>query len=199
MNELTIDASLVGRTVRNAARPEWGDGKVLQVHTTTSGGQPAHRVQVHFDRTGTRWLLVPPARLVPPCDEPTRQAGWIEQLGQSSLDDKLRQLPEDVTDVIGSLRERIRAAARLFAMHDDADDLARWAIDQTGVIDPLTHWTRDELYAALRDFQVERDSHMRNLLAQLKMREGPEAIREVLDELPRPVANAIRTALARVI
>jgi len=199
MHELTIDADLVGKTVRNAARPDWGDGQVLQVHATQTAGQAGHRVQVHFARTGTRWLLVPPARLVEPGDEPTRAAGWIEQLGKSSLDDKLRRLSDESVNVIGSLRERVAAVVALYAIGDEPRALLRWAIDQTGVTDPLSHWSRDELGSAFRDFCVERDSHLRNLLAQLKMKEGPDAVRELLDELPAPLAAAVREALSHVI
>ena len=41
MAELPIDSSLVGRDVCNAARPEWGVGKVASVQPTPVDGKPA--------------------------------------------------------------------------------------------------------------------------------------------------------------
>jgi hypothetical protein len=199
MNDLLITPQLVGQTVRSATRPDWGNGKVLQVKPIQNDGQSAHRVQVHFERTGLRWIIAPPARLVSPTAEPERAAGWIEQMGKSSLDDRLRAIPAEVVDMLGTPRQRLAALVPLFAVTNEPRSLMRWAIDQTGVTDPLSHWSRDELQIALADFCVDRDSHFRNVAALIQIKEGPEALRAVIDEVPADIRAAIKEAMSRVI
>ncbi|RMF72647.1 MAG: DUF3553 domain-containing protein [Planctomycetota bacterium] len=198
LSDFVIGPELVGRTVRNAARPEWGAGKVLKVQRCTQNGVTAHRVTIHFP-IGTRVLVTPPARLAAPVDEPQRAAGWIESLGKSTLDDRLRRVRPELLDVLGPPRERIAALLPLFEYTDDAKSLARWACDQVDVADPLTHWNRDELLAAFREFCVERDSHFRNLAAVLARSEGVAEVRRLLAEAPAPLAERAKAALQRII
>lgn len=198
MDELAVGPELVGAKVTNAARPEWGVGTVLRVQQIRAGDRPAQRVSIQF-AVGHRILVVPPARLLPPQSEPRREAGWLEGLGKTTLDDRLRSLPEQVTQVLGTLRERLAAVIPLYALGEDSPVLLRWAVSQTGVADPLTHWTRDELLVALRDFCNERDAHLRNVAALLKHKEGPEALQDALADLPEPLRQNVQTALQRPI
>lgn len=199
MSGVTVGPELIGRKVRNAARPEWGLGTVLRVEATRVNGVDAHRVLIQFDKVGSRPLIVPPARLLPPAAEPQRAEGWLESLGKSTLDDRLRQLPEAVLEVLGSLPQRLLAAVPLYRYTEEPASLLRWACDQSGAADPLSLWTRDELLSAFGDFCVERDSHFRNLAAQLQISEGPDALRQTLEAFPETTKDAIRAALERVI
>lgn len=198
MDTIDISESLVGGTVANAARPEWGPGKVLRVQAAVYEGKPAHRVSVQFG-VGHRTLLVPPARLIAPIDEPQRAAGWLAYAGKETLDDRLRALPESAVEVLGSLEDRLAAVVPLYAVTEDAQSLMRWAISQTGVADPLSHWTRDELLAALRDFRAERDAHFRNIAALLKQKYGHDALRDALRHVPHTLRDAVNEALGRPI
>ncbi len=199
MAEVEINAALVGTEVVSTTRPEWGTGRVLKVVPTQHQGQAAHRVQVHFDISGTRWLMIPPAKLKSPQAEVEREIGWLESVGGMTVDDRLKTLSPEVTEVLGDMRKRLAAVVPLYALSDDPKVLQRWAIDQTGVRDPLGHWTRDELQIAFRHFCTERDSHLKNLLAHLKMKEGPDAVRAFLEALPGPLRAAIDDVLGRVI
>ena len=173
-------------------------GEVLKVQTVEHGGASVHRVTVHFP-IGTRVLLAPPARLVAPTAEPQRARGWIESLGKSTLDDRLRQVRPEMLDVLGTPRARIVALMPLYAFTEDPKSLARWACDQTGVTDPLSHWNRDELIVAFQDFCVERDSHFRNLVAVFRQAQDADAVRELLAEAPSPLRERMAAALARII
>lgn len=198
MEELDVTNQLVGAKVRNAARPEWGVGTVLRVQQIPAGDQPAHRLSIQFD-TGHRTVLVPPARLVKAEPEPKRAAGWLEGLGKTTLDDRLRSLPGEVTQVLGTPRERLAAVIPFFAITEDSPSLLRWASSQTGVADPLTLWTRDELLVALRDFCRERDAYLRTVAALIKQAEGAEALQETLASLPAALRQPILDALRRPI
>ncbi len=198
MSELRVDASLVGRRVVNRARPQWGAGQVLRVQPAEYEGKPAHRVSIQF-ACGHRTLLVPPGRLGLPEAEPERDAGWLDRLGQRTLDDRLRGLPEDVVNVLGTPRDRLLAAVPLYAIDPAGEGLLDWARSQTGVADPLTHWTRDELQVAFAAFSAERDAHFRTVAALYRQHEGAEALRTLITALPEAVRQRVLEALRRPI
>jgi len=198
MSDLVVSEKLVGQRVRIAARPDWGIGTVLRVQTTRVAGAEQHRVFIQF-RHGNRAMIVPPARLSAPTDEPQRSAGWIDQLGNSTLDDALRQLPASVTEHFGSPRERLAEVLPLYDVGDDANELLKWARHQTGVGDPLSQWSRDELVRAFDEFCVERDGHFRNIAALLVQGEGIEALRDVLDGFSERAQREAAAALQKII
>ena len=54
----SVDPLLIkGKTVRNAARPEWGNGTVTTVLPTTVNGKRLHRVTVQFLLVGRKTLM----------------------------------------------------------------------------------------------------------------------------------------------
>jgi hypothetical protein len=198
MEELAVGPGLIGAQVQNASRPGWGVGHVLRVQAARVDDKPAWRVSIQF-AIGHRMLLVPPARLVAPQAEPQRESGWLAGLGKRTLDDRLRALPEQVTQVLGTPLERFVVVIPLYGLSEDNASLLRWASSQTGVSDPLSHWTRDELLAALRDFCNERDAHLRNVAAAIKRTQDPEALQQALATTPEPVRQAVRAVLQRAI
>lgn len=197
---MQIDRTLIGQSVRNAAKPEWGVGKVTAVQATQSAGQPAHRVTVVFPVVGTKAMLVPPAQLAAPSDEPTRAKGWLDELAGVTLDDRLTKVPKKYEQVLGTPAQRLRAVLDLYRYSDDPASLLRWARNQTGVGDPLTHWSRDELATAFARFAGERDSLLRARAAQLRLKEGDDAVKAEIDMLEEPVERTrVREALGKII
>jgi hypothetical protein len=196
MDELEISPALVGRQVCNPARPEWGLGRVLRVQSTRVGGQPAFRVSVQFV-TGHRTLVVPPARLTAPEPETTRQAGWLDEIGGRTLDDRLVSLPAAILEQFGTPAQRLVALAPLYELRDESAALVQWARRHAHVADPLSHWSRDELQQAFAAFCLERDTHLRRVAALLVQSDGPDALRALLDTLPQHVREAIVAALRR--
>ncbi|MEP0846130.1 MAG: DUF3553 domain-containing protein [Phycisphaerae bacterium] len=198
MREVAIGPELVGMRVQSAARPDWGVGTVTRVERSSSAGEAVFRVSVQFN-LGLKHLLVPPARLIAPQPEPTRRNGWLDSLGCNTLDDRLRRLPADALEVLGTPAQKLGTLAKLYRWSDDATAIAKWARAQTGVGDPLSVWTRDELEVAFRDFANERDAALRAAAARIKMSEGPEALRRVLDALPEETRPAVDAALSRIV
>lgn len=196
--ELEIAKSLIGQRVQVPGRADWGVGVVANIQTTVASGAPHHRVTVRFPH-GSKVLVSPPARLIAPQDEPQRQSGWLEMLGDGTLDATLRKLPESMVQVLGTLGQRIAAILPAYAYVDEPKSLAKWARDQTGVADPLSHWSRDELGVAFAAYCSERDAHFRNLCALLRMQEGESAVAELLATLETDIRDSARAALQRVI
>lgn len=201
MTELLVTKDLVGRAVRCAARPEWGNGTVLAVRPVIVNGRPAHRVSIQF-AAGHRVLMVPPARLIGPqaLSEEEAPATWIETIAGRTPDDRLRLLPASATEVLGAPAVRVAALAPLYEIDPDSEkELLRWARSQTGVPDPLTRWTRDELQSAFRAFCIERDDHLRGLLATVKQARGQDAVDEALAAAPPAARGAMLAVLRRPI
>lgn len=194
MSGLEINADLVGARVCNPARPEWGMGTVLSVQATSVSGQPAHRVSVQF-ATGHRTIVVPPGRLETPRGEPTREAGWLDQAGRRTLDDQLVALPEQVREFLGTSSQRIVVLSRLYTLDEDGAGLIRWARSQTGVADPLAHWSRDELRARWTTFAQCRDRLLRDTAAQLRGTTGPDGVRAALEDVPTEARRRMQAVL----
>ncbi|MCG3126561.1 MAG: hypothetical protein CHACPFDD_01408 [Phycisphaerae bacterium] len=194
VNEISdIGPTLVGRIVQVATKPEWGRGTVLRVQTTHAGGHPQHRVSIQF-AVGHRQLLIPPGSICEPADEPERAPGWIDAVACATVDDRLRRLPLDATQVLGTLAQRLAALAPHFCVSDDERSLLRWARAQTGVGDPLSRWTRDELQAALAQFERHRDGYVRELIANARAASGPAAVDDALATLDPAVREKVRAA-----
>lgn len=196
---LPISAALVGRRVANPARPDWGVGVVRKVEPTRHEGRAVQRVTVDFPVCGAKAMLVPPARLIEPPAEVTRAQGWIEGLAGTTTDDRLRKLPESVSQMFGTPRERLRAVARLYVYGDEPGQLVKWARAQTGAADPLALWSRDELTLAFQSFCRERDDFLRALAATLVQKEGRPAWDEFLRGVEQPLQARMRAVLGRIL
>lgn len=196
--ELEVSKALIGQRVQVPGRSDWGVGVVQNVQTTQVGGATQHRVTVRFPH-GTKALVSPPAKLIVPQDEPVRHSGWLEMLGDGTLDAQLRKLPESMVQVLGTVAQRIAAVLPAYAFVDEPKSLAKWARSQAGVADALSHWSRDELGVAFAAYCSERDAHFRSLCALLRMQEGESAVAELLATLEPEIREAARAALQRVI
>ncbi len=196
MQELKLDGSLVGQKVENAARPDWGVGTVTRVQPVHSGPTTAFRVTVQFAH-GQKQMLSPPARLIAPRGEQTREQGWLDSIGRRTLDDQLRSIPAEYTDVLGTPAMRLKALVPLFAWEDSPQALEKWARKQTGVGDPLSLWSRDELGVAWTAFCAERDSVLKAVVARVLAGEGRAGLQAILSELEPQARAAIAAVLAR--
>ena len=196
--EVAIGPELVGQPVQLASRLDWGVGKVVKVSSALQDGQPAHRIEVQFS-FGTRQLLAPPARLIAPTLQPEREAGWLDSIGRSTLDDRLRSLPEEVVQVFGGPATRLAAVFPLYEFTEEPGLLMRWARQQTQLGDPLSKWSRDELMVAFRHYCNERDAHLRAIAAVVRQSGGPEALQAALAGLENPLRERVLDALRRPI
>ncbi len=199
MSDLPIDSSLIGQWVRNPSCLQWGNGRVVAVQPMQVNGQPAQRVTIDFSVVGRKTVMVPPAQLLSPTPEPVREKGWLDTLGGSTLDDRLRKLPAGVSQVLGSPREKLLAILATYTFRDEPNSLLRWARAQVGVSDPLSHWSRDELGEAFRVYCNERDAELRVAAALYKQREGGDALRSLLNDLPADQRTEVDAALRKIV
>jgi len=183
----------MGQAVQNPARPDWGTGRVVSVARAGA----AERVTVDFPVVGRKTLLIPPGRLTTPGAEPQRESGWLDRLAGAGSDQRLRQLPESVLQVLGTPRQRLAAVLPWYVFDGSPDSLCRWARTLVGAADPLSLWSRDELEAAFSLFCRERDAQVRMLAALLKQQEGVEALREWIAQLEPELGAAVEQALRR--
>lgn len=196
MSELPLDAGLVGQRVCNPNRPEWGTGEVLRVQRTQVNGQTVHRVSVQF-ATGHRQIVIPPGRLAYPEEEVTREAGWLDSISGRTVDDRLAQVPEALREMLALPADMLRAVAPLFAYTAEPDSLQTWARRQTGVADPLTHWSRDELQKAFEVFCRERDAFFRVTAAKFVKHASLPELHAALEAFPPAVQEGMREALRK--
>ncbi|MBL8880266.1 MAG: DUF3553 domain-containing protein [Phycisphaerales bacterium] len=185
---------VVGATVANAARPDWGVGTILRIEQTRPSGDGPLRVTVQF-AVGSRVVQVPPAVLAPPRQAAQRDAGWLDKLAGKTLDDALRAIPEDIAMHLGLPSEKLRLIARLYAFDDDPAAIQRWAMRQSGVGDPLQHWTRDELAAAFAGFCRARDEMLRETAGRIRRSDGAPAIDTALADVPPRAAERMRAVI----
>ncbi len=198
--DLPISSALVGSNVRSATRPEWGVGRVERVDEVREAGGLKHRVVVQFQVVGRKTLLAPPARLAAPTDSPVREAGWLDKLGGRTLDDVLTKIPAEIANTLGTPRAKLAAAVPLYWYDpDEGKSLVTWATRQSDAPDPLSLWTRDELRTAFDRFASDRDAFVRGQAALLRQKEGAEALRAWLAELPSATRERVEAALRRVI
>ncbi|MBK8914057.1 MAG: DUF3553 domain-containing protein [Phycisphaerales bacterium] len=194
MSDIEVNEALVGRSVCNAARPEWGTGIVERVVRQSASAIPTFRVTIRF-KSGQRVLLSPPARLTEPGGTVHRSTGWLDSLAGTTPDDRLRSLPDEAVNLLGSARERFLAIAALYAGGAAELPLHRWATAQTGCPDPLSQWTRDELAAAHEAYSARRDSLLRERWAVLRSKLTPAECNALLAELDEPHRARVRLAL----
>ncbi|QOJ13756.1 MAG: DUF3553 domain-containing protein [Planctomycetia bacterium] len=194
MSEIEVTEALVGRKVCNPARPEWGTGTVERVVRQSASAPPTFRVTIRF-QSGQRVLLSPPARLTEPAAGVQRAAGWLDSLAGTTPDDRLRSLPDDAVNLLGSAHERFLAIAALYAGGAADLPLHRWATAQTGCPDPLSQWTRDELAAAHDAYTARRDALLRERYAVLRAKLTPSECAALLAELDEPARSRVRQSL----
>ncbi len=120
-------------------------------------------------------------------------AGWLNQLEnargkQGSA--ALAELPEAMTDPFVSERQRLDATLDSFRFSNTPRSLMDWAVAQTGLDDPLSHYTRHELEEGFSRFQHQRNQHLQSLVRQLKRQGEHQLLNATLQNTRQPTARA---------
>lgn len=190
---LTPGPELVGQRVCNAARLDWGIGEVLRVQRMGD----AWRVSVQF-HTGHRALMVPPARLVPPQSEEQRSDAWVAMAAGTTLDGRLKQLPEDIRYFLGLPLQKFAALLPYYEPVEDPRALEAWARRQTGISQPLSQWTRDELMQAHGEFCTQRDAALRETVERLFKGGNISEARALVSASPPQARSAVADAAPKL-
>ena len=193
-----------GDRVVHPARPEWGEGTVRQAQPINHQGTTAQRLVVEFTNRGRAVINTAVAPLTPreqatnmtrtTTGSPTSRRGWLDELEHATRNasHELWELPEAMTDPFASAKSRLEATLDSYRFSTEARSLIDWAVMQTGLEDPLSKYTRQELEQAFPRFARDRDQHLKALVFQLK-RSGQAAL---LAEAQRNARNnAARNAL----
>ncbi len=208
-----------GDVILHARRPEWGCGTVDQVSTIEHEGAPAQRLVVLFPNHGRVTLNTAVAPLTlqespsnmstassatdrqsnnwPKPKSPESNGGWLDSLaGKKHGHSELWELPEPMIDPFATLPARLAATLGSFRFSTEARSLIDWAVAQTRLNDPLSKYSRSELERGFDHFARTRESHLLDLVRQIKKAGQPQALNEALTAAPNPAA---RNALMRAI
>lgn len=207
-----------GDRLRHSGRPEWGDGRVLDVQSLSVQGQAAQRLTVDFAHKGRTVLNTAYASLIPVAgnaaitgsrtaaheaapmantDAHLDAQGWLASLSGKKPTDVLLQIPDPCTDPFSSWQRRLEASLDLYRYDRSPRGLLDWAIAQTGLHDPYSVFTRHDLEIAFDGFAHARDQHLIDLVRQIK-RDGRHDALESGKKHSLPAARAaLEKALRR--
>lgn len=189
----------VGDKVLHPGKPEWGVGQILSAEHTTQDGKRCQRLSVRFDRVGSKQLTTAFATLVEASDyhrEDLADAHMERVLGVGSgkmSQEELGRLPEAATDPFLMLPKRVNNTLALYRFTPEGGSLLDWAILQTSLKDPLSHYSRHELETAFRRFQNNLDQHLRKIVKDLK-RQDPGALTAIVAAAGPAAKQALRRA-----
>ncbi len=202
-----------GELLRHARRPEWGTGSIVKIESSAVHGQPVQRLSVRFPNIGIKVLTWPHADLercsaIAPgtaANGQDQDAGleqwsniddsdWLGPLAKRKVVEVMVRLPERARDPFDSLRSRLSATAELYRFEREGRSLIEWAIAQSGLVDPLSRFTRHELEQLFDRWADERASHFRRLLGEAKRE--PVMVREVIVNAPLSARNAVKQVTA---
>lgn len=196
----------VGDRVRHRTRPEWGEGVVATAQSIAHNGGSAQRLVISFANHGRVTVNAAIAPIVPadaapaPAAAASSTSGWLNRLnaGNSVDADALSDLPEDVTDPFTTLARRLRLTLDLYRFSREPRRLMDWAVAQSGLTDPLTRFSRNDLEKQFVSFEQARDAHLRSLL-QAARKGGETALIDEAAAHPRPEARAAVARLLRTL
>lgn len=215
----------VGDKVRHRSRPEWGVGTVASAQNATHAGEPTQRLVINFANHGRVTLntaiapIAPADSVIAPAGSTKTSSagggstsgggspsgggggggGWLNQLEGKSVDaEALSDLPEDVADPFASLARRVRLTGELYRFKREPRSVMEWAVAQSGLTDPLSQFSRNDLEQQFIAFEQARDAHLRSLLAAAK-KAGDQAALDEARQHPRPEARTAAERLMRLI
>jgi hypothetical protein len=172
-----------GDRVIHAGKPEWGEAVVTGTANVTHEGQPAQRLTLRFERAGLKNLVTALADIRPadqkdvpaghaeeaPAAGAVRQnASWLDELSAGDLAQRMATLPGSTTDPFATLEERLRATMALYRFKETGGSLLDWAATQTGLADPLSRFSRQELEEYFLRYATERAKRFKGLLLEAK-------------------------------
>ncbi len=193
-----------GDRVLHPGKPEWGVGHVARASAETHEGQPVQRLTVRFERAGVKTLSTAHAKLSPAPDEAPRpladaQTGEPEPQTPPSTETMTR-LPEPARDPFATPIERLRQTLSLYRFSKEGGALLDWAAMQSGLVDPLSQFSRHDLEDLHDRFSRTLDQHLGAMVIEVKRAVGSDLraadIQKVIADAP-PRARAALQRVAR--
>lgn len=202
-----------GDRVRLRRRPEWGIGSIVKVEAAMRNGTRSQSISVRFANEGLKVLNTSVAELELVSHEHDEaladakahpmvqwqkfsEGDWLAPMAQRKIQEVMISLPENVRDPFRSIRIRLRQTLDLFRFERTGGSLIEWAIAQTGLDDPLTRFTRQELELHFDRWMTQRQSHLQKLLNEAS--QSVEFARVEIDSLVAAAPLAAQEAVRRV-
>jgi hypothetical protein len=196
-----------GDRVRHPGRPEWGIGTIVKVEPLPVNGHTTQRLSIRFPNGGMKTLIEEQANLQRMADsgdplfgddrEPAARAwdkysegDWISPIARKKVFEALISLPQETRDPFNSLQKRLHLTFRLYRFDKSGKGLIDWAVAQTGIDDPLTRFSRQELEQHFARFVTERDAHLGKLMQET--RGDMSVINAALENTPPAALDAAR-------
>lgn len=205
-----------GDRVRLCRRPEWGIGSVVKVEAAMRNGTRSQSVSVRFANEGLKILNTAVAEIelvnfennedtVPAKDHPMlrwqqiSEGDWLAPMAQRKIQEVMVSLPENVLDQFCSIKRRLRQTIELFRFERTGGSLVEWAIAQSGLDDPLSRFTRQELELLFDRWMTHRQDHLQKLLqeASQSMQLAKSEIDALLADAPLPAKEFVRRVTAK--
>lgn len=169
-----------GDRVRHPARPEWGEGRVESAQSAAANGQRGQRLVVTFANHGrvtinTAIVPVEPANGAATPASPSG-GGWLASLGGGEPAEQLAALPEACGDPLTTLAQRISATMDLYRFAHSPRGMLDWAVAATGRSDPMSDFTREQLEQAFGKFELNRETHLKQLLLDAWRKGGDDTL-----------------------
>jgi len=205
-----------GDRVRLCRRPEWGIGSVVKVESAMRNGTRSQSVSVRFVNQGIKVLNTAIAEIQLVSHEHNEaladakahpmvkwqkfsESEWLAPMAQRKIQEVMVALPENVRDPFCSIKRRLKLTLDLFRFKRTGGSLIEWAIAQSGLDDPLTRFTRQELELYFDRWMTFRQDHLQKMLQEAS--QSLELARNEIDSLvaaaPLPVQEAVRLATTK--
>jgi hypothetical protein len=207
-----------GDRVRHVKRPEWGVGSILKTEDTSVNGQPFQRITVRFPNAGVKRLMSGHALIqrVESDEEQTMkqtlsngpstsnfgmwdsltESDWLSPLAQRKIREVMTTLPEEIRDPFNPFAKRLAATLNLYRFNRTGRALVDWAVAQSGLKDPLSRFSRQELEQLFDRWSHELDGHLAKLLNSATSAGDRNTARELLRSAPPAARTAIKRATA---
>jgi len=191
-----------GDRVRLCRRPEWGIGSVVKVEPAMLNGTRSHSVSIRFANQGIKVLNTAVAEIELVSHEHVEaladakahpmvqwhkisENDWLAPIAQRKIQEVMVSLPENVRDAFCSIKQRLKQTLDLFRFERTGGSLIEWAIAQSGLDDPLSRFTRQELELLFDRWMTYRQDHLLKML-----QEASQDIEFSRDEIDSLVAAA---------
>lgn len=201
-----------GERVRHGQRPEWGIGTVVRAEALPANANqpPQQRVVIRFPSIGLKTISTAHAslkRLGEDADgEPEGdrhpvavwdkigEAGWLGSVARRKIDEAMISLPLEARDPFIAMSKRLSFTLDLYRFGRSQGSLIDWAVAQSGLEDPLTRFSRQELEQLFDRWAAKRDSHLARLLQGAPL--DPRLVSDALEGAPPQARGAVRRLTA---
>ena len=205
-----------GDRVRLQRRPEWGVGSVVKVEAAMLNGTRSQSVSVRFANQGIKVLNTAVAEIELVSHEhydaladakahpmvqwhKISENDWLAPIAQRKIQEVMVSLPENVRDAFCSIKQRLKQTLDLFRFERTGGSLIEWAIAQSGLDDPLSRFTRQELELLFDRWVTHRQAHLVKMLqeASQDIAFSRDEINSLVVAAPLSAQEAVRLVTAK--